>query len=109
MRAMDMANRAFEDVFDNLGVALRISGPIILLGIVITGLASATTLAALYGGDEVAAQAAVQKNFALILVAMILSYVVGLYWITVSWHRFILLDIRPGRIFPVFVAGPIWG
>lgn len=75
---------------DNLAVAIRISGVIYVVCILIPTLL-------LPGGE----QAASSDQLPLQLLASIISLGGGI-WIAVAWHRFILLDEIPAGFVPVF-------
>ena len=108
MKSFQILSDSIQRVFNNLGAAIMISLVPYVIAIAIAavlwlpiGLQVLT--------DQRAMQAMVQAgNFPwLQFVVTLLAFVIAGLWIAVAWHRFILLDERPGWI-PQFKGDRIW-
>lgn len=100
MGGFELVQRSFKSVFDNLNVALAISGlpwiALLALQIIIGGSGSTDV-----GSDTV------PQTFAMsVLFLSLLAAFVSL-WVAVAWHRFILLGEAPTSLMPPFHGGRI--
>jgi hypothetical protein len=91
--------KAIRLVFDNFGAALRISALLYLIpvvvGFVLTYLVVQSVLQSPPEARDFSRVTTVQTVAGLVSLAAAL-------WIGVAWHRFILLDEKPGAVIPVF-------
>ena len=109
MQAMDIANDALDSVLGDIKVALRISIPVLLLNIIIIAILGYSFWQALFSGNEREAQAILESPFGTAMVIFVPVLVVfSVYWITVAWHRFVILDEQPTGILPKLYLGSIW-
>ena len=111
MQAMDIANDALDKVLGNIKTALQISILVLLLVLIIVAAISFPFWQAVYSGSDSGARAfmsAPMGRARVILIPAVLI-VIGLYWITVAWHRFVILDEKPAGILPKLHLGCIWG
>ena len=110
MQALAIANEALDSVLGNLKVALRISVPVALLNLVLVAVLGFDFWQAVIAGNEQKLDQIMAGPFALwrVFVIPVIAFVVSIYWVTVAWHRFVILDEQPGAIFPEFSLGLIW-
>lgn len=110
MQAMEIANDALDSVLGNLKAALRFSIPILLLNIGLIGLLSYDFWQVALSGNSFGAQAILNDPFGTtrVIVIPLLVLVISLYWVTVAWHRFVILDEQPNKILPKLHLGRIW-
>ncbi len=110
MQAMEIANDALDSVLGNLKAALRFSIPILLLNIGVIGLLSYDFWQVALSGNSFGAQAILNDPFGTtrVIVIPLLVLVISLYWVTVAWHRFVILDEQPNKILPKLQLGRIW-
>lgn len=111
MQAMDIANDALDKVLGNIKTALQISIPILLLILIIVAAISFPFWQAVYSGSDSGARAfmSAPMGMARAVVIPVILIVIGLYWVTVAWHRFVVLDEKPAGILPKLHLGCIWG
>jgi len=111
MQAMDIANDALDKVLGNIKTALQISIPILLLILIIVAAISFPFWQAVYSGSDSGARAfmSAPMGMARVFVIPVILIIIGLYWITVAWHRFVILDEKPAGILPKLHLGCIWG
>lgn len=110
MQAMEIANDALDSVLGNLKAALKFSIPILLLNIGLIAVLSYDFWQTALSGNSFGAQAILNDPFGTtrVIVIPILVLVISLYWVTVAWHRFVILDEQPNRILPKIHLGRIW-
>lgn len=110
MQAMEIANDALDSVLGNYKAALKITIPIIVLNIGLIALMSYDFWQSALSGNEFGARAILNDLFGItrVIVFPLLLVVTSLYWVTVAWHRFIILDEQPHGIFPKLHLGRIW-
>jgi len=109
MQAMDIANDALDSVLGDIKTALKISIPVLLLNIIIVTILGYSFWQALFSGNAREAQAFLDAPFgsaAILFVAVLIVF--SMYWVTVAWHRFVILDERPTGILPKLYLGSIW-
>lgn len=108
MRALQIANEAFDSITHNLGAALRISLTVFLFIILLTGVLGFDFWQALFSGHVMKADFLIKSHPIRIVLVPLFVFLVGLYWITVAWHRFVILKEKPTGILPKFNGGRIW-
>lgn len=111
MQAMDIANDALDKVLGNIKTALQISIPILLLVLIIVAAISFSFWQAVYSGNDSGVRdfMSALMGVARVVVIPVILIVIGLYWVTVAWHRFVILDEKPAGILPNLHFGCIWG
>jgi len=111
MQAMDIANDALDKVLGNIKTALQISIPILLLVLIIVAAISFSFWQAVYSGSDSGVRAfmSAPMGIARVVVIPVILIVIGLYWVTVAWHRFVILDEKPAGMLPKLHLGCIWG
>lgn len=110
MQAMDIANDALDSVLGNYKAALRISVPIFVLGLGLIALFSFDFWQTVLSGNGFGARAILNDQFGTVRVIYIplLIVITSLYWVTITWHRFIILNELPRGILPKLHLGSIW-
>ncbi|MCF6316632.1 MAG: hypothetical protein L3J30_10190 [Marinosulfonomonas sp.] len=110
MRAMDIANDALDSVLGDFKIALKISIPVMLLNLVVSAIFGFDFWQALFSGDGRGAQAIMDAPYGAIKIIIIplLFVLLSMYWVTVAWHRFVILDEQPSGMFPKLHLGRIW-
>lgn len=110
MQAWDIANDALDSVLENMKTALRISLPILVLNIIVIAVLGYSFWHAVFTQGERAADVILQQPFGIIRVFVIplILIVTSLYWVTVAWHRFVILDEHPTGVIPKLHLGCIW-
>jgi len=103
---MAFVNRTADDIFQNLGPALRISlGPLVLAGVGLAVL-NQDLLRAWMAGTLGTATFSQARVTVFVLSGLVVILATG-YWVAVAWHRFLVLDERPGALLPRFHGGPV--
>lgn len=111
MQAMDIANEALDSVLGNVKTALRISIPIFLFCFALAALMGFDFWKVfLSSQDKEQLSLIMQPRFSTLRVFIIpvIVLVGSMYWITVAWHRFIILGEQPRGILPKLHLGRIW-
>ncbi len=97
MNGMTIFSHSLRQVNGNFGMAVRASGGVWLL---LFGAGVVFATAAMLGGSQFLA--------ALFMIAFLVMAVWGISLIAVVWHRYILLEERPGGFIPVREGLNIW-
>lgn len=92
MQAYSIMRHSLRQVWGNLGDALRISGVLFAIYAVVEILLVAPSMGRVMAQGHSAALLNV-------LISGVLSLVLSI-WMTVAWHRFVLLSERPDRLVP---------
>lgn len=110
MQAMDIANDALDSVLGNYKAALKITVPILGLGLGLIALLSFDFWQTALSGNGFGARAILKDPFGTVRVVLIplLIVITSLYWVTITWHRFIILDEQPRGVLPKLHLGSIW-
>lgn len=110
MQAIDIANEALDSVLGNLKAALKISIPVLILNLVLVAVLGFDIWQALFSGNEQKVTETLSTPVGVLRVFFIpsLFIIVSMYWVTVAWHRYVILEEQPGAIFPKFNLGRIW-
>ncbi|MCP5038146.1 MAG: hypothetical protein GY945_11170 [Rhodobacteraceae bacterium] len=110
MRAMDIANHALDSVLGNYKSALKITVPVLLVALGIIALMSYDFWQAAFLGNQFGTRAILNDSFGTMRVIFIplVVAITGFYWVTVAWHRFVILDEQPNGILPKLHLGRIW-
>lgn len=110
MQAMDIANDALDSVLGNFKAALKITLPVLLLNFGLIALMSYDFWQAALSGNRFGAEAILKDPYGTTRVVFVPLLMVGisLYWVTVAWHRFVILDEQPNGILPKLHLGRIW-
>ncbi|WP_323035142.1 hypothetical protein [Pararhodobacter sp.] len=97
---------AVRMVLGNLNVALRVSGALLAIHLVI-GLMAGEAYFSSGMGMSGGAPGEMPQFSGLMFLLSVLQIIFGL-WIAVAWHRFILLEEQPGAFLPVWNGAAIW-
>lgn len=110
MQALNIANEALDSILGNLRTALRISIPVLLLVLIVSAILSFDFWQALMMGGEAGADSILRAPFGVIRIIFLplLLIGIGMYWVTVAWHRFIILNEQPNGMLPKLHFGRIW-
>jgi len=117
MKSIQILKHSIRQVFGNFGMAIRISGILwVGLNLAIYVLLPVGGVASLGAIEQLAPTQAVlayaEYPYA-VLYGILAAQVVITAWIAVSWHRYILLNERPGTVLPRWSGGRvfsyIWG
>lgn len=96
MKGVQIFSHSLRQVMDNLGPALKVSGVLYLVQVLITmalGYAMASRGMGMMGGG---------MGLGVVLV-LVVSLITGI-WIAVAWHRYVLLGEIPAGVVPPFMA-----
>ncbi|MDB5659081.1 MAG: hypothetical protein JWS10_1696 [Cypionkella sp.] len=96
MKGVQIFSHSLRQVVDNLGPAIRISGLLYLIQVIVTlalGYALASRNAGQIGG-----------GFGLSLALVLIVALITGIWIAVTWHRYVLLGEVPDGPIPPFMA-----
>ncbi|MDR0808832.1 MAG: hypothetical protein LBE86_06875 [Gemmobacter sp.] len=100
MKAWQIFIHSVRQVFGNFNDALRISGLIFIVQMMMV----------LIVAPEIVEGAPIKDPIAIPgLLAVVVIGVIGSFWIAVSWHRFVLGNERGRTFVPPFHGGLIWG
>ena len=111
MQAMDIANDALDKVLENIKTAFQLSIPVLSIVLIISAAFSFSFWLAVYSGNDSGVRAFMSAplGMARAFAIPVLLIVIGVYWITVAWHRFVILEEKPAGILPKLHLGCIWG
>lgn len=98
MKAWAIFVHSIRQVFGNLPEALHVSGLLYLVQMAVA-VALGVTPASMDPSTEMAPEKALG------VIAVLIVLLVSTLWITVAWHRFVLLGERPTSYIPVITAG----
>ncbi len=96
--ALRILVHAFRMVFGNLGPAIRISLPVIVVGLVGALIAPSEL-------DTLDVNPA--RFFSGPFLIWLLAYAVTIPWVAVGWHRYCLKEEYPGALMPAFHGKPV--
>jgi len=110
MQAMDIANDALDSVLGELKIALKISIPVLVLSLGLIGLLSYDFWLNVFSGNGFGMRAILNDQYGTIRVIIVPLFIViiGMYWVTVAWHRFVILGEQPSGVLPKLNLGCIW-
>ena len=110
MQAMDIANEALDSVLGKYKAALKISLPIMVLNIGLIALLSYDFWQAVFFDNQFGAEVILSGSFGTVRVILIPLFltIISFYWVTVAWHRFIILDEPLRGVFPKLHLKSIW-
>lgn len=96
MKGVQIFSHSLRQVMDNLGPALKISGVLYLVQVLITG--------ALGYGMASAGMGTMGGGMGLgVVLVLVVSLITGI-WIAVAWHRYVLLGEEPVGYVPPFMG-----
>lgn len=107
----DLVVASYSRVIKAFGYALRISGPWLVLLIVLTILAASLAGASselIGNGMDAYMRSDVAIGYLLLTLLQVVVYALALASIAVLWHRMILLDETSDASFPFRVDRPVW-
>ncbi len=107
MQAMDIANDALDKVLENIKTAFQLSIPVLSIVLIISAAFSFSFWLAVYSGNDSGVRAFMSAplGMARAFAIPVLLIVIGVYWITVAWHRFVILEEKPAGILPKLHLG----
>ncbi|GLS86314.1 hypothetical protein GCM10010873_12880 [Cypionkella aquatica] len=96
MKGVQIFSHSLRQVMDNLGPALKVSGVLYLVQVVVTGALgyalSSVGVGGMSGGLGLGA-----------VLVLVISLITGI-WIAVAWHRYVLLGEVPAGFVPPFMG-----
>ena len=96
MKGVQIFSHSVRQVLDNLGPALKVSGVLYLVQVVITGAlgyaVASTGMNGMGGGMGLG-----------VVLVLVVSLITGI-WIAVAWHRYVLLGEEPAGYVPPFMG-----
>ena len=96
MKGVQIFSHSLRQVMDNLGPALKVSGVLYLVQVVITGALgyalSSAGMSGMGGGMGLG-----------VILVLVVSLITGI-WIAVAWHRYVLLGEEPAGYVPPFMG-----
>lgn len=95
---------AVRMVLGNMSTALRVSGALLLVLLVLGQVAGE----AYFPSDTATLNPGEMPEFSGAMILLSLAQIIFGLWIAVAWHRFILLEEQPGALLPAWHGGAIW-